>query len=89
MSSGVDYEFRTTCLRPLIDEARMERIARAINGARLYALQPFHQTDILHPEFFEGIQAAYGEDDLLRLRAIARPWVQECIVRPAPQISYS
>jgi pyruvate formate lyase activating enzyme len=79
MQSGVDYEFRTTCVRPIVDEQIMENVARIIGGARLYALQSCSETTVLHPEFFSS-----GMDtrkDLSRLREIASPWVKECIIR--------
>ena len=43
MASAPDYEFRTTCVRPIVDEQIIESIAATIEGAKRYALQPFHQ----------------------------------------------
>lgn len=41
MGSGVDYEFRTTCVHPLHDETAMEEIGRWLAGAKAYYLQNF------------------------------------------------
>jgi pyruvate formate lyase activating enzyme len=79
MQSGVDYEFRTTCVRPIVDEQIMENVARIIGGARLYALQSCSDTAVLHPEFFSSGVGTHK--DLNHLREIASPWVKECIVR--------
>ena len=39
MESKIDYEFRTTCIKPFIDADVIESISRLISGAKLYALQ--------------------------------------------------
>ncbi|MBW2610334.1 MAG: anaerobic ribonucleoside-triphosphate reductase activating protein [Deltaproteobacteria bacterium] len=80
MESAPAYEFRTTCVKGLVDKTIIEDIAKLIQGARLYALQLFHDTTVLHPEFFHEADY-YEEDDLMHLKAVAEPWVRECIVR--------
>lgn len=81
MDSGVAYEFRTTCARPLVSSATIARIARLISGSRLYVLQPFREGRVLHPDYFRGMEAAYSPEAMERLRRIAEPWVAECAVR--------
>jgi pyruvate formate lyase activating enzyme len=81
MESGVSYEFRTTCVRPIVDARTIETIAKIIQGASLYALQKFHDVEILHPEFFQGIVAGYGDDEMAFFKSIAEPWVQTCTIR--------
>ncbi|MBW1804555.1 MAG: anaerobic ribonucleoside-triphosphate reductase activating protein, partial [Deltaproteobacteria bacterium] len=51
MEKADAYEFRTTCVKPIVDDGIIKNIAMTIQGAKLYALQRFHETDILHPEF--------------------------------------
>lgn len=41
MKGAVDYEFRTTCVRPYHDEAAMVEIGQWLAGARRYYLQKF------------------------------------------------
>ena len=41
MESGIDYEFRTTCVHPLHDAQAMEEIGNWLAGARSYYLQNF------------------------------------------------
>ena len=81
MESAPAYEFRTTCVRPIVDEDIIENIARLIRGAPLYALQRFNNTEVLNPSFFLKTGAVYGEEELVRMKALAEPWVKECILR--------
>ena len=81
MTSASDYEFRTTCVRPIVDEKIIENIAQTIGGAKLYVLQSFRHGEVLHPEFFKGSDTLYDKDQMMGLQSIAAPWVEECIVR--------
>ena len=82
MSSGLPYEFRTTCVRPFIDDHVIARIGRIIEGAKLYALQKFKNQDkLLNPDFFKRKQRGFSDEEMLGLKRCAEPWVGECIVR--------
>ena len=81
MESAIAYEFRTTCLKPIVTTTVIENISRLIKGARLYALQRFHKSRMLHPDFFKEINYEYTDDELMQLKAVAEPWVKQCIVR--------
>ena len=81
MESGKDYEFRTTCVKPIVDDHIIEMIGGLIRGANLFALQSFVSREVLHPEFFQDIGAGYSEEELYNFKSIAEPWVKRCIVR--------
>ena len=81
MSSGVDYEFRTTCVKPFVDPDIIESICEHIAGAKRYCLQKFSSTNVLDPGFFEAGGSPCGDDDMEALRDIAAKHVQECIIR--------
>lgn len=81
MDSGLDYEFKTTCVKPLVNEAVVENICRLIPDARLYALQQYNKAEVLHPEFFEVEDRLFSEEELTRLQTIAAQWVRECVIR--------
>jgi pyruvate formate lyase activating enzyme len=81
MKSPLAYEFKTTCLKPFVDGNVIERIARIIKGARLYVLQKFHNTGVLHPEFFQGKDYELDDEELLHFKSLVEPWVEQCIVR--------
>ncbi|MDF1591538.1 MAG: anaerobic ribonucleoside-triphosphate reductase activating protein [Desulfobacterales bacterium] len=81
MSATVEYEFKTTCIKPLVDATVVENISRLISGAPLYALQQCQPADVLSPEFFRQHDRCYNERELMSLQSIAQPWVGECRVR--------
>lgn len=81
MESSLDYEFRTTCVKQIVDEKGIENIARLIDGANSYVLQRFRPGSVLYPEFFQEPGSDYDEEDLLALKSIAESWVNECIIR--------
>jgi pyruvate formate lyase activating enzyme len=81
MAAELEYEFRTTCVKPLVTPGTVERIARLIQGCRRYALQSFRENSLLHPEFFSGVDPACSAAEMACLKRIAEPWVQTCLVR--------
>jgi len=81
MESGVAYEFRTTCVKPIVTSRTIENILQLIAGARLYALQRFRNGHVLHPEFFKNSQCEYSADEMLALKALAEQSVDQCIIR--------
>jgi pyruvate formate lyase activating enzyme len=81
MDCGVDYEFRTTCVKPIVTPRTIENILQLIAGAKLYALQRFRNGNVLHPEFFKNSQSEYSADEMLEFKALAEQKVDECIVR--------
>jgi pyruvate formate lyase activating enzyme len=81
MESRLPYEFRTTCVKPIVDEEAVKVIRRIIQGAKRYVLQRFNHRNVLLPEYFLKKGSAYDEDELLYLKSLAEPWVQECLVR--------
>jgi len=81
MDSELDYEFRTTCVKPLVTPDTVECIARLIQGCRRYTLQPFKAAALLHPEYFSTCDPACSPDEMDHLKCVAEPWVQTCLVR--------
>ena len=81
MESGLPYEFKTTCVKPLVDDQVIRNICHIIQGAKLYALQRFRDTEVLHPEFFQENKSVCDADELSYFKHIAEPWVENCIVR--------
>jgi len=81
MESGLPYEFKTTCVKPLINRQVIENICVMIQGARLYALQQFQETGVLNPEFFQNKDRCYTNEEIRGLKSVADQWVGKCIVR--------
>jgi pyruvate formate lyase activating enzyme len=83
MKSSIDYEFRTTCIKPLVNADVIQNISRLIDGSMLYALQHFRNDKVLQPDFFRFQADARGlsNSEMALLQSIAKHWVQSCIVR--------
>ena len=81
MNSAIAYEFRTTCVKPIVTAQSIENISRLIQGADVYVLQRFHKSEMLHPEFFNEIEYEYSDEEMRRLKAVAETWVKKVIVR--------
>jgi len=80
MSSGVDYEFRTTVVREQLTPEDILEIGRLIKGAERYALQKFMVTGtLLDPSFKE--KHTYTEEELERMAEKLREYIKEVIVR--------
>jgi pyruvate formate lyase activating enzyme len=80
-TSGLSHEFRTTCIRPLIDKHIVERICGMIQGADLYVLQRFRLSHVLNPDFFIAQDYCITENDLLEYQTIAEKWIRSCLIR--------
>ncbi|MBU1163382.1 MAG: anaerobic ribonucleoside-triphosphate reductase activating protein [Proteobacteria bacterium] len=79
--SNIDYEFRTTCVKSLVNESIFNNISYWLEGSRLYALQQFSKTDVLHPELFRDNSDIYQDYEMMDLKSVANQWVNKCIVR--------
>ncbi|MBF0398718.1 MAG: hypothetical protein HQK78_18220 [Desulfobacterales bacterium] len=81
MGSNLKYEFRTTCIKPIISENIIKDISQIISGASLYALQHFNNSKILEPSFFKSKNQIYDDNELAQFKYIVSPFVKECIIR--------
>jgi len=82
MESAPDYEFRTTCAAPFANRQSVETIGRTIEGARCYVLQKFNRrAACLDPEFNRRQDPTIFEDEMKQFQALAKPFVQRCIIR--------
>ena len=81
MDSAPGYEFRTTCVKPFVDEPVIEAIGQLICGARHWVLQRFRDTVVLCPEFFHNTSPAHTEEEMNQLQATAASYVKGCSIR--------
>jgi pyruvate formate lyase activating enzyme len=81
MTGGVDYEFRTTCVRPFVSESRMRPMAEAIRGARRLILQRFNPQKALAPDYENISQAGLAMEELISLQRLVAPFVESCSIR--------
>lgn len=80
-TSNIDYEFRTTCIKSLVNKSTIQNMSYLIKDSNLYALQQVSKTEVLHPEFFKDNANIYQHDELMQLKSVANQWVNKCIVR--------
>lgn len=79
MDSGLDYEFRTTVVKSLLEKADFYAIGRMIQGARLYVLQRFVPSKHLENELSNAPD--YSDEELDSLKGIMEGFVKRCMIR--------
>jgi pyruvate formate lyase activating enzyme len=77
LSGRVDYEFRTTVVRQLHDEAVLRDAARTIPGAKRYFLQKFVDSGYL----LAGGMTAYSDREMRALLEAVSPYVETAALR--------
>jgi len=68
MSSGLDYEFRTTCIPKVHTIEDFDVVAQWIKGAKNYYLQEYQTKVNLDPNFKYEISGFYLDLDLIKAR---------------------
>jgi pyruvate formate lyase activating enzyme len=81
IGSGVEHEFRTTCVKPMVDADVIASIAGLVSGADLYILQRAKRTSALDPAFFDLKGRCFEESQLLEFKRIAENRVGKCLIR--------
>jgi len=83
ISSGIDHEFRTTCVKTIVDSQAVTEISRTISGASLYALQSVSVTNnkVLHPEYFMSSTLRFSASEMESFRVIAADFVKRVVIR--------
>ena len=82
LNSGLAHEFRTTCVRPFVNQPVIEKISHIIHGADLLAFQQAKITDkVLNPEFFLEKEWKISTDTLTSFQTTAAPFVKKTIIR--------
>ena len=78
MICGIDYEFRTTAVRPLHEPADFASIGEWIKGAKEYYIQAFRDSgDLIDGAGLSG----FTEDEMKIFADIIRPWVPNVRLR--------
>ncbi len=73
--SGIPYEFRTTVVRELHTETDIEEIARSIEGASVWFLQPFRDA----PEVFRRGLHAPAKEEMEKYRSIGNRYLKTMV----------
>ena len=73
--SGIPYEFRTTVVREFHTETDIEEIARRIQGASAWFLQPFRDA----PEVFRRGLHAPAKEEMEKYRSIGNRYLKTMV----------
>ena len=76
-TSGIDYEFRTTCVKPFIDEISMRDICHIIKNTKKFVLQKATTKKCLNKNLF----TPSTDDEILKFKAIMDKNVDSCVIR--------
>lgn len=79
MNSGIDYEFRTTVVKSLLNEDDIEKIGTLIKGADRYVLQKFVPSKTLNPKFMD--KETFAETEFKRTFKTLNKLVHSVIIR--------
>lgn len=75
--SHIDYEFRTTVVRELHSKEDMLSIAKWLNGADKYVIQPYVESeDIIMPLF-----SSYSTDELIEIKKLMESYLPNIHIR--------
>ena len=83
LQSGVAHEFRTTCVKSIVEAADIEEISHFISSANLYVLQKVsvEKSPVLHPEYFISRNWRIDIQEMESFRAIASAFVKNVVIR--------
>ncbi len=82
MDSGVQYEFRTTCVPGIVEESDIHEIAALVSGAKHYYLQQFRPNGPMIDAEYEAVRP-HDAATLGRFLSLVSPSVQTCGLRGA------
>ncbi len=78
-TSGIAYEFRTTCVAPFVTDETFPAMLASIAGADRYVLQPFVNRNVLDPVWIERHARALSGEEMGRLAEMALGSVGEVL----------
>lgn len=79
MDSGLDYEFRTTVVKPFFEKDDFIKIGQLVKDCRLYVLQGFVSSKMLDDECLD--MHSYSDEELASFKQIMEGFVQRCTIR--------
>jgi len=82
LDNAPEYEFRTTCVKSLINEKIIKNIGEMIKNAEHYILQPCSRDiNVLNPDFIKEQDGFFSEKELLSLKNVVSKFVKKCDLR--------
>lgn len=81
LQSGLDHEFRSTCVYPFITEENILEVLPLVRGANRYSLQHFSDVSLLNTHFFQKKGRGLTAGEMETLQNLLRPHVGCCEIR--------
>ena len=81
LNGPLPYEFRTTCVKPFVDQTRIEKIGELIRGADHLFLQKFDHTHVSCHDYAGNRDAGFDDAGMADLRQRVQPYVVDCRIR--------
>jgi pyruvate formate lyase activating enzyme len=78
-TSGIQYEFRTTVVKSLLQDGDLDGIVRLIKPSRIFILQPFVPSNALERRFLE--QTPFSRKELEQLRQDIEKDIPRILIR--------
>ncbi len=79
MGSGIDYEFRTTLVKNLLEGEDVDNIGRLIKGSRRYVMQKFVPSKTLDPAFMTS--SGWTDEELYQIKGRLERFLPSVIIR--------
>lgn len=80
-NSGIDYEFRTTCVKPHVGIETIKQLTHIIEGAKKYVLQHFVRANVLCPDLYLDNALACSDVEIEEYKNIMGNCVENCSIR--------
>ena len=82
--SNIDYEFRTTVVRELHSKENILSIAKWLEGANAYYLQPYVESeDVIMPLF-----TSYSHEEMLELKKLSETYISNVHLRGMDEFAF-
>lgn len=79
MSSGIDYEFRTTVVKSQLSYDDFAKIGELINGAKKYYLQKFVPSKTLDEKLMN--EKTYSDLEFVNIKILLNNYINNVIIR--------
>jgi pyruvate formate lyase activating enzyme len=79
LKSSIDYEFRSTLVKNLLQISDIENMAKLIKDAKLFALQKFISKTTINPNL--STYSTFSDEEFKQMKSISEKYVQKCIIR--------
>ncbi len=80
LDGPIDYEFRTTCVPGIIDEAAIKEIGKVIKDCKKWALQSFVPENASQEEYRKPLMKDYVSE-MRKLACVAKKYAENVVLR--------